>query len=132
VFAGFLLDGRWLQHFGIRAKALREDILPTTTVLVEGRKEPAPADPEATLVAIYGDGWRTPDPSFTFDLPSSTADRFYGWWGDYNVEREDWDDVVLLAPPDTPAGDGHLSAFAGTVHDRTPVGTGVLELGCGI
>jgi SAM-dependent methyltransferase len=84
------------------------------------------------LVAIYGEGWRVPDPSFVFDLPASTGDRFYGWFADYNVEREDWDDLVLLAPRDAPIREAQISAFARTVHEQTPAGTAVLDLGCGV
>lgn len=132
IFPGFFLEGWWLQHFAIRARARREDLVPTSTILVEGRPEPAPAVPEVMLVANYGEGWRTPDPSFVFDLPTSTADRFYGWFADYNVEREDWDDDILLAPGDASLRDEGISAFARRVHEHTPPGTAVLDLGCGV
>jgi SAM-dependent methyltransferase len=130
VFAGFLIDGYWMQHFPVRTPAVRDDVLPPSTVLVEGRPEPATRTPEFTLRALFGEGWREPDPSFTFDIPASTGDRFYGWWADYNVEREDWEDVVLLAPRDE-RSDERMSAFAGWVHDRAPADAALLELGCG-
>ncbi|SNR85716.1 class I SAM-dependent methyltransferase [Blastococcus mobilis] len=132
VFTGFVLDGRWHQHFAIRRAAEREDLLPPSTVLVEGREEPAPRQPELMLEATFGPDWRTPDPSFAFRLPASTSDRFYGWFADYNVEREDWDDELLLAlhdPADEPV---QISAFGRWVHERAPQGSALLELGCGI
>lgn len=132
VFAGFVMDGVWYQHFPIRTEATRDDLLPTSTVMVEGRPEPAPRTPEIALEANYGPGWRTPDPAFSFELPASTGDRFYGWWADYNVEREDWEDVILLAPPGTAGANDRISAFVRRVHEHTPVSCGVLDLGCGV
>ncbi|MEU2347438.1 class I SAM-dependent methyltransferase [Modestobacter sp. NPDC049651] len=132
VFTGFLLGGRWHQHFPIRAEARREDLLPPSTVTVEGRPEPAPRRPEFMLEQLFGDGWRIPDPSYQFDLPAATSDRFYGWFADYNVEREQWDDVVLLAPDGQQPARGGMSAFARAVHAETPESSAVLELGSGL
>ena len=132
VFPGFLLGEHWLQHFMIRTPARREELLPPSTVRIAGREEPAPRDQELTLRAVYGEGWRTPDPSFVFEVPESTGARFYGWFADYNVEREAWDDEVLLAPPGPATHETGISAFARWVHDRTPPGDALLELGCGV
>lgn len=133
VFTGFLMDGWWMQPFPVRVRATRDQLLPAGTVLVEGREEPAPHDPEFVLQALYGEGWRTPDPSFTFAVPPETGDRFYGWFADYNVEREDWEEDLVLAPPRRDlADDETLSAFGRWVDERTPPGTGLVELGCGI
>jgi SAM-dependent methyltransferase len=132
VFTGFLLDGCWYQHFALRTQAGREDVLPPSTVTVEGREEPAPQRPELMLEATFGPGWRTPDPSFVFRLPAATGDRFYGWFADYNVEREDWDDGLVLSlrdPADEPVA---MSAFASWVHERAKQGSALLELGCGM
>ena len=118
VFAGFILEGLWFQHFAIRTEARREDLLTTSTIIVEGRQEPAPATTDVMLVAIYGEGWRVPDPSFVFDLPAATGDRFHGWFAAYNVEREEWDDDFLLMPRDAPLPAAQISAFARTVHER--------------
>jgi SAM-dependent methyltransferase len=130
VFSGFLMDGWWMQHFPVRVEATRDQILPPTTVVVEGRPEPATREPELTLKSLFGEGWRTPDPSFTFEIPTATGDRFYGWWADYNIEREDWEDLVLLGRPEQRDHD-HLSGFARWVHERTPATSALLELGCG-
>ena len=131
VFPGFLLEGRWYQHFAIRTEAGVEDLLPPTTVLVEGRPQPAPRDPERMLHELFGPGWAVPDPAYTFDIPAETADRFYGWFADYNVEREDWEDEVALAPPRS-GGAPVASAFARWVDEQTPAGGALLELGCGL
>ena len=132
VFPGFILGGHWMQHFMVRTPARREDLLPPSTVVVAGRPEPAPRDPEVVLRAVYGPGWRTPDPAFTFQVPESTGARFYGWFADYNVDREAWEDLVLLAPPGPHTRDLEPSGFARWVHERTPPDSGLLELGCGM
>jgi SAM-dependent methyltransferase len=133
VFPGFLFDGHWYQHFAIRAEADEDELLPPSTVMVEGREEPAPRRPERMLEELFGSGWRVPDPSYAFDIPAATGERFYGWFADYNVERELWEDVLLLRPPGaTVRAPAQLSAFAAWVHRVAPAGSGVVDLGCGI
>ncbi len=131
VFTGFLMDGRWYQHFPIRTQASVEDLLPPSTVVVEGRPEPAPRDPERMLVELFGPGWRVPDPAYRFDIPPETADRFYGWFADYNVEREAWEDEVVLAA-DEPRPDPYPSPLARSLLAAAPPDAPVLDLGCGL
>src|SRR3712207_1763446 len=73
VFAGFHLEGWWYQHFAIRAQVPPSAVVPPTTVVVEGREEPAPREPEVMLEELFGPGWRVPDPAFTFALPRGTT-----------------------------------------------------------
>ena len=129
VFTGFLLDGYWYQHFALRTRAEPEAVLPPRTLEVRGRTEPAPRDPERVLVELYGENWRVPDPAYTFDIPAGTADRFYGWFADYNAEREDWDLHVRSTGGRRPAAGP--SGLAEWVQHRTPRHRAVLELGCG-
>ena len=131
VFGGFLREGYLLQTFAIRAPMAREQLLPPATIMVEGRPEPAPRDPEAVLAENYGPGWRIPDPSFVFDLPESTTARFSGWFADYHADREAWEDLVLLGRQTLPAED-RTSGFADWVHRVTPPDHAILELGCGL
>ena len=80
VFGGFLHDGR-LYLMGEVGSPFREEwVWPLTTVTLEGRKLPAPAEPERLLEAMYGPGWRTPDPAFKFTTPRSTVRRLDGWF----------------------------------------------------
>jgi hypothetical protein len=131
VFAGFLIEDWWYQHFAIRAQVPRERVLPVSTVVVEGRREPAPRDQELMLTELFGPGWRDPDPAFTFDLPHSMTDRFKSWFGDIHVDRESWEDLVLMAPPAT-RGEDRASAFADWVDRQTPGDHRLLELGSGL
>jgi SAM-dependent methyltransferase len=131
VFSGFHLDGWWYQHFPIRAQVPVDRLLPPSRLLVEGRDEPAPREPEVMLEELFGPGWRVPDPSFTFDVPAETGDRLYGWFADYNVDREGWEDEVLLAPPVTTTTVPGPSGFAAWVDEQVPAGHALLELGCG-
>ncbi|MGY1784014.1 class I SAM-dependent methyltransferase [Geodermatophilus sp. SYSU D00698] len=131
VFTGFLLDGRWHQHFPIRCEADVKELLPPVTVLVEGRPEPAPREPERMLVELFGPGWRVPDPAYQFDIPRETSDRFYGWFADYNVEREGWEDEVLLAAGDPRPG-AAMSGLARALHQQARADAPVLDLGCGL
>ncbi|TFV53589.1 class I SAM-dependent methyltransferase [Blastococcus sp. TF02A-35] len=134
VFPSFLMDGWYHHYFMVRTPlADATPLLPTTPLTVEGRTEPAPAQPEFLLEQVYGPGWRSPDPSFAFEIPPSTGQRFYGWFADYNVERESWEALVELAAPGEMTGAGvGLSAFARDVHARTPEGSALLELGSGL
>jgi hypothetical protein len=131
VFGGFLRDGYLLQTFALRARMTRDQLLPTKTIMVEGRPEPAPREPEKVLTENYGPNWRIPDPSFTFDLPEPTAARFHGWYADYHADRESWENLVLLGEQTLPAEDCP-SSFADWVHRITPPDHAILELGCGL
>jgi SAM-dependent methyltransferase len=131
VFSGFHMDGWWYQHFPIRAQVGVERLLPPSRLLIEGREQPAPREPEVMLEQLFGPGWRVPDPSFTFAVPPETADRFYGWFADYNVDREPWEDTVLLAPAEDVGTPSLISGFATWVDAQVPTEHALLELGCG-
>ena len=120
VFAGFLREGHWHQLFCIRHPARRADLLPRSTVHVEGRPMPAPADVELALAANYGPHWRTPDPAFRFDTPAATRRRLDLWFPGVHADREDW---ALLDPPTGPSERARRLAARAT--------TPALDLGCG-
>jgi SAM-dependent methyltransferase len=132
VFAGFRIGDWWYQHFAIRARVPDTQLLPPSTVVVEGRPEPAPRIPEVVLQEIYGPGWPQPDPAFVFRPPRATSDRFAHWFGDYHAERETWEDLVLMSTGPLLPDHDELSAYADDVDRSTPAGHGLLELGCGL
>ena len=133
LFTGFIDDAGWWQHtFAIRLRARRDQVVPLIEIDVEGRPEPAPRDPELMLEANYGPGWKVPDPSYRFDIPKDTSDRFWGWFSDYGMDRTMWEDHYRYdVVGDRVALGSRPSAYARWLHDRLEPGTPIVELGSG-
>ena len=131
LFTGFIDEQGWWQHtFAIRLQARRDQVVPTITIDVEGRPEPAPREPELMLEANYGPGWKVPDPSYRFDIPRSVQDRFWGWFSDYGMDRTMWEDFYRydIEGARVPLGSAP-SDYARWLAGRIPAGSRVLELG---
>ncbi len=80
VFGGFLDRGR-LYLMGEVGTPFREEWLwPLTTAQLSGRTLPVPAQPEHLLEAMYGPGWKVPDPAFKFTTPPRTTRALEGWF----------------------------------------------------
>lgn len=80
VFGGFLDRGR-LYLMGEVGTPFREEWLwPLTTAQLSGRTLPVPAQPEHLLEAMYGPGWKVPDPAFKFTTPARTTRALEGWF----------------------------------------------------
>lgn len=80
VFGGFLRDGHLYLMGEVGNPFRAEWVWPLSTVTLEGRLMPAPAEPERLLEAMYGPGWRSPDPAFKFSTPRATVRRLDGWF----------------------------------------------------
>ena len=125
VFGGFLRDGMLYLMGEVGAPFEPEWIFPRGTVELEGRTFAAPAQPDRLLAAMYGEGWRVPDPAYEFTTPDSTRLRLNGWFRGIRVGQGRGMGSRDLTP-DEP------SAFARWVHADAPAGTGtVVDLGCG-
>ncbi|MGH3434846.1 MAG: class I SAM-dependent methyltransferase [Sciscionella sp.] len=132
VFTSWLLEDWWYQLFCVRARVGREDLLPIRGITVNGREEPSPQVPERMLEAIYGPGWKVPDPAFRFETPRATARRLFGWCGDLNMHREFWTSHYRSREPAAPlVPDGEPSDFARWVAQRATPKAAMVELGCG-
>ncbi len=108
---------------------LPEDvILPLRPTTLHGRELPGPADPERLLAATYGEGWRTPDPSFKYETPRWLARRFGGWFGGLKTGRKHWDAFYLAGARGVPKGP---SPFARWVSRTYPSTRPLVELGSG-
>ncbi|MDF2050908.1 class I SAM-dependent methyltransferase [Arthrobacter sp. Cr_A7] len=130
----YFITGGWLHGtFHARERSEKVPIFPLRTLTVNGRTLPIPADPEAMLAAIYGPGWRTPDPAFRFTTPPAARRRYDTWLGNLDGDRENWEDHhrALL----TEATDGGVlrpGAWAQQLARELGPGSRILELGCGL
>jgi hypothetical protein len=106
----------------------KETILPLTTIELEGRQVPAPAQPERLLAATYGESWRVPDPSFRYETPRWLARRFGGWFGGLMTHRKHWDHFSSKVARQVPH---EPTLFARWVADRYPSDRHLIDLGAG-
>ena len=91
VFGGYFLDDR-LYLMGEIGDPFQEDwIFPLGTSTFAGRTFPVPGQPERLLEAMYGPGWRVPDPAYHFTTPRTTTRRLNGWFRGLRTHRADWD-----------------------------------------
>jgi hypothetical protein len=97
VFGGFIAPAHgdhpaMLYLMGeVGAPYRREWIYPLSRTTLEGRTLPAPAVPEKLLEAMYGPGWRVPDPAYHFTTPDETVRRLNGWFRGTRVLRNEWE-----------------------------------------
>ncbi|WRH26193.1 methyltransferase domain-containing protein [Arthrobacter sp. JZ12] len=130
IFSYFVCSGWFYGTFHARERADQVKILPVRQLSVNGRMLPGPAEPEQLLQAIYGPGWRIPDPTFTFVTPPPAFRRFYWWLNHFDVNRENWEDRHRAA-----IDAGLANQESGLSHRALEVfrpGSAVLELGCGL
>jgi hypothetical protein len=133
IFTGWIDDdGWWYQLFPIRARVRREQLVPPATIEIRGRQEPMCREPEIMLEAIYGPRWRVPDPSFAFEVPQSTRDRYYGWMSDQHMNQEPWEDGYRYDVQGNRVELGSTpSDYVRSVAARIPAGSLVVELAAG-
>lgn len=129
VFGGFLRDG-WLYLMGEVGAPFREEwIWPLGSVSLEGRRLPAPREPDRLLEAMYGPRWRVPDPAFQFDTPPEVQRRLTGWFRGTRVGRDlTWN---VGSAPGRVRGEVRPSAFARWVLEREPEAATFIDVGCG-
>ncbi|WP_449277088.1 hypothetical protein [Leucobacter sp. GX24907] len=93
VFAAFFTeDGRINQPFHVRGEMREDQMLPFSTVTIEDRPFPAPADPGHWLVINYDENWRTPIPGYRLATPRATIRRFRNWFGSFHFTRDFWNE----------------------------------------
>ena len=127
VFGGFMRDGFLYMMGEIRTPFRREWVFPLGTAVLEGREFPVPAEAERLLAATYGPSWRTPDPAFHFEMPSSTHRRLNGWFRGMRLDRAKWERYYSVPE----RGRRGPSALVRQVARREPdLGT-LIDVGCG-
>lgn len=128
VFVAFYFQGLLHMMPSVAGPLPREALLPTSTVMLEGREVPAPARPEALLEVTYGSGWRVPDPSFKYQPPRWLRRRLSGYLRGERRGVRYWDVFYETKGPGLPA---EPSSFARWVLSRDPRPRSVIDVGCG-
>lgn len=91
VFGGFFHRGHLALMGEIYTPFDEGWIRPLGTARLEGRTVPVPARPEKLLEAMYGPGWRVPDPTFVWSTPDDVVRRLDGWFRGTRFHRNLWD-----------------------------------------
>lgn len=128
VFSAFYHQG--LLHImpSVAADLPREALLPTSTVTLEGRELPAPAQPERLLEATYGSGWQVPDPAFKFTPPRRVRRRLGGLFRGERRHVNYWETFYRTKASKVPT---EPSSFARWVTSRQPRPTSLVDIGSG-
>jgi SAM-dependent methyltransferase len=126
IFTCFVMDGRIYQVHDTEAPGSRDDLVPTSTVTLEGRAMPAPRRPEMLLESLYGPSWRIPDPSFQYD--STAAQRkLTSWFVGPRHERDQWAQFYARRGDDVP---DEPTPFAPWVAEQSTASR-IVDVGCG-
>jgi SAM-dependent methyltransferase len=127
IFVGFNDNDKTFLYFGIHQGVAPEAFLPVGKRDFMGVELAIPADPEAVCAATYGDGWRTPNPDFRYELSKETWRPFFFLRATHN--RGHWDAYYSRKKPNEPWS-MNPSPFATSVTDFIGPGR-LLEIGCG-
>ncbi len=132
VFAAWTHAGKYYQNFTIAGNLPASDVYPSVETDSMGRTFPIPRNAENMLEAIYGPGWKVPDPGFKWQRPKKVSEYFsllhnYNqqankdyWEGYYGRQKE-----KAKAFPTPPS---QFSTFATDFLDRDDL---IVEFGCG-
>ncbi|WP_316670006.1 LicD family protein [uncultured Propionibacterium sp.] len=129
IFTCFLIGDRFYTSLHACEPAGTMRIHPLGTMNVRGHELPVPADPTTVLLALYGPGWATPDPSYRYETPPQVARRYYWWQNHFDAHREDWEDFWRCNS--SLGSDMQPSDFAVWAAERLTDGASVYEMGCG-
>ena len=129
VFAGFLYDGHLVLLGEIFAPFEESWLRPLGTVELEGRRLPAPADPDRLLAAKYGPSWRVPDPTFKFETEDAVRHRLDMWFRGTRTYRNGWDRRYSTSRHRGPIRRPH--ELARVLHRAEPADATVVDVGCG-
>ena len=131
VFAGFFDDGRlWLMgEVGVAFE--RAWIHPLGTAVLEGVEVPVPARPEKLLEAMYGPGWKVPDPSFQFTTSRAVHDALNEWFRGLRPGFKYWQRRYALRKRHKPRRGPARLARQARREARRIGATSVLDVGAG-
>ncbi|MGN6608707.1 MAG: class I SAM-dependent methyltransferase [Jatrophihabitans sp.] len=129
IFGAYVTDGMLYVMPTVAVEPYKVRIEPLGEVVLEGRRLPAPADPESLLEATYGPNWRVPDPSFKYAVPRAVDRRMDGWFRNAIANREHW--LPFYEGPGGRRVPTEPSAFARWVADRSDTHGELVDVGCG-
>ena len=127
-FAAWSTAEHFYHYFAVRGDPIAAGVLPLGSVVLDGVAFPAPRNPEVLLAAIYGAGWRTPDPAFRYSLTEADWAPFQFLFT--NGNQNFWDSYYANQLSnrvwvDTPSG------YATLVGGQTAERGRLLDIGCG-
>jgi SAM-dependent methyltransferase len=105
-----------------------EDVVPLSSVTLEGRPLPAPRHPETLLVAAYGPSWRVPDPNFSYGMNPNKR-QMREWFGGLREDRDTWNRFYRHQPTLPPSGPTSFAHWAVDLLDGVDA---VVDLGSGL
>jgi SAM-dependent methyltransferase len=129
VFGGFMREGTLYLMGEVGRPFERAWLEPRSEVTLAGRTFPGPRDPERLLEAMYGPGWRVPDPAYRFQTPRDVQRRLSGWFRGTRVGLDARWQRLHRSPEPFPT-DGP-SDFVRWVLEREPGLRTAVEVGCG-
>lgn len=129
VFGGFIREGTLYLMGEVGHPFRREWLEPRSEVTLAGRAFPAPHEPERLLEAMYGPGWRVPDPAYKFETPDAVRRRLSGWFRGTRVGLDTRWQRLRRGP--TPTPDAEPSEFVQWVREREPDMRTAVDIGCG-
>ena len=129
IFVSYFFEERYHLDMWVEGPLRRDQVLPLSSVVIEGYELPAPADPEAMLALNYGPGWATPDPSFKYNAWSPHLARVRGWFGGITAHKIPWEAHWRKLPD---PNESRPSPFAQEIADRLDPDAVLLDVGCGL
>jgi SAM-dependent methyltransferase len=129
VFGGLMREGTLYLMGEVGHPFSPEWLEPRSEVTLAGRGFPAPHAPEHLLEAMYGPGWRVPDPAYKFETPEAVRRRLTGWFRGTRVGLDArWERVARTGGK---VPDQKPSAFVKWVLAREPRTRTAVDVGCG-
>jgi SAM-dependent methyltransferase len=125
-FVSWNVEDEFFLYFGVPGAPIAEDIMPLSTIEIEGVSMPAPNNPPALLAAIYGPDWATPNPGFKYDnidwspFQGFSVSNNQSYWDGYYAEKK-LNDVWAEYP----------SQFAAFCASEIKAKSKIMDFGCG-
>lgn len=128
VFGGFMDDRRLYLMGEVGVDFEPEWLHPLGSCSLEGRSMPVPARPEKLLEAMYGGGWRVPDPAYQFSTPDRTTRALDEWFRGTRPMVKHWQRRAA-GRDSPPTGFSGLARVVAAYAEKT--GAQVLDVGAG-